>query len=166
MKKWLTIAGIICLVPAGFLFAVPFDDRLEEASHAITAGDYQKAVACYQEAIEINQKSPLAYNLLGIAYGFQFALTKDSEFKERQIKAFEKAVELDPRYWPAMTHLGMAYYSIGKKAEAALYLKKVLEMQPEHPERIVYEKVIAEAESVSASRNESGTPSPESKPAI
>lgn len=146
MKNWLAIAGVICLVSAGPLFAKTFDDCLEEASQAIAAGDYGKAVAQYEEAVAVNQKSPLAYNLLGIAYGFRYALTKDAGFKDKQIASFEKAIEIDPNYWPAMTHLGMAYDSVNRKKEAAVYLKKVLEMQPRHPERILYEKVIAEAD--------------------
>jgi len=146
MKKWLAIAGVICLVSAGSLFAKTFDDCLEAASQGVVAGDYEKAVAEYEEAISVNPKSPLAYNLLGIAYGFRYALTKDAGFKDKQIASFEKAVEIDPDYWPAMTHLGMAYDSVNREKEAAVYLKKVLKMQPGHPERILYEKIIAKAD--------------------
>ena len=145
MGKTFLVIGFICLM-TGLGFAQKTEDVLfEEASSCIMQGDYDQAVTKYQEAITADPQSVLAHQLLGITYGLQYAKTRDMNFKKKQIETFLKTLELDPKYWPAMTHLGMAYYAIGDKANAAFYLKQVLELQPKHPERVLYQKVIEEA---------------------
>ncbi|HNV85537.1 MAG TPA: tetratricopeptide repeat protein [Candidatus Omnitrophota bacterium] len=152
MGKIFLAIGLIFLAPI-ISFAQKTEDALfEEASVCIMQGDYDKASEKYQEAIAVDPQSVLAHQLLGITYGFQYAMTRNMEFKQKQIETFLKALELDPEYWPAMTHLGMAYYAIGDKANAARYLKRVLEIQPKHPERVLYQKVIAEAEKAASEK--------------
>lgn len=145
MGKIVLVIGFICLM-AGLGFAQKTEDVLfEEASSCIMQGDYDQAVEKYQEAIAADPRSILAHQLLGITYGLQYAKTRNMDFKKKQIETLLKTLELDPKYWPAMTHLGMAYYAIGDKTSAAFYLKQVLELQPKHPERVLYQKVIEEA---------------------
>ena len=127
------------------LFAKPVEEIYNEAAVFIQNGDYESAVSKYKEAIVSDPKSALAYNLLGLAYRFQLARTKDESFRKEEIAAYEKAVELDPSYWVSMINLGNAYYSMGDKKKAADYFKKALAIYPEHPERPDFEKKIAKA---------------------
>ncbi len=128
------------------LFAKTAKDIFNEASVFIENGDYESAIAKYKEAIALEPKSALAYNLLGLAYRFQFALTRKEEYRKEEIASFEKAVELDPAYWVSQINLGNSYYSLGDKKKAAACFQKVLEIYPGHPERPDFEKKIREAD--------------------
>jgi Tfp pilus assembly protein PilF len=46
-----------------------------------------------------------------------------------------------------MINLGVTYYGQGEKAKAAPLFKKALALNPQHPEKAEFEKMIAEGES-------------------
>ena len=50
--------------------------------------------------------------------------------QESEIISFQKAVELDPKYLPAVVNLAATYYSRGDKAKAAVWFKKALALNP------------------------------------
>lgn len=127
------------------VYAKTAQEVFDEAAVFIQNGDYESAVLKYKEAIVLEPKSTLAYNLLGLAYRFRFALTKNEDYRKEEIAAFQKAVELDPSYWVSLINLGNSYYSLGDKKNAAGYFKKALEIYPEHPERPDFEEKISEA---------------------
>jgi tetratricopeptide (TPR) repeat protein len=115
--------------------------------------DYDGAIRNYEKAMALGAKSPNAHNMLGLAYRCKFQQTHDPKMVESEIINFQKAVEIDPNYWAAMLNLGTTYYTQGDKVKAAVWLKKALELNPQHPERALYEKMIAE-----------GVPPPPKKP--
>ncbi len=106
--------------------------------------DYDRAIENYEKAIALGTKSPGAYNMLGLSYRFKFQQTGKPELQQNEIDAFQKAVNLDPKYWVAMVNLGTTYYSRGEKAQAAAWFKKALATNPNHLERAQIEKMIAE----------------------
>ncbi len=108
--------------------------------------EYDQAIASYQKAIQLASKSAAAYNLLGMAYRFKYNQLRNPELRAQEIGAFEKAVEIDPQYWVAMINLGVTYYDQGDKARAAALFKKALSLNPNHPEKAEFEKMIAEGE--------------------
>ncbi len=108
--------------------------------------EYDQAIASYQKAIKLAPKSAAAYNLLGMAYRFKYNQLRNPELRAQEIGAFEKAVEIDPQYWVAMINLGVTYYDQGDKARAAALFKKALRLNPNHPEKAEFEKMIAEGE--------------------
>ncbi len=108
--------------------------------------EYDQAIASYQKAIQLAPKSAAAYNLLGMAYRFKYNQLRNPELRAQEIGAFEKAVEIDPQYWVAMINLGVTYYDQGDKARAAALFKKALSLNPNHPEKAEFEKMIAEGE--------------------
>ena len=121
-------------------------DLYNRGAEAFYAGDYQKAVEYYLEGIEKEPDSAVGYNLLGMAYRFQYNATGDQVFKDKEIAAFRKAIELDPREHAALINLGTTLYNLGKVKEAAGYLKRGLEGYPQHPERTQIEQMIQEGE--------------------
>ena len=108
--------------------------------------EYDQAIASYQKAIQLAPKSATAYNLLGMAYRFKYNQLRNPELRAQEIGAFEKAVEIDPKYWVAMINLGVTYYDQGDMAKAAALFKKALSLNPNHPEKAEFEKMIAEGE--------------------
>ncbi len=122
------------------------EQYMEEGVNQFNRRDYDAAIASYEKAIKLAPKSAVAYNLLGMAYRFKYLQSGNPEMKEKEIAAFNQAVELDPQYWVALVNLGASYYYIGEKAKAAPWFRKALEINPDHPDRAQIEKMIAEGE--------------------
>jgi len=106
--------------------------------------NYDGAIQNYEKAIALGAKSSNAYNMLGMAYRFKYQQTKDPKLETSEILFFQKAVEIDPGCWMAMVNLGTTYYYRGDKAKAAVWFKKALAVNPQHPEKAQIEKMIAE----------------------
>jgi tetratricopeptide (TPR) repeat protein len=81
-----------------------------------------------------------------MAYRFKYNQLRSPDLKEKEIAAFQKAIEMDPKFIPALVNLGSTYYFSDKKQEAAEQFKRVLELMPQHPEAEQLKKMIAEAE--------------------
>ncbi len=111
------------------------DKYLQEGFSDFQQQDYDGAIKNYEQAIALGVKSANAYNMLGMAYRFKFQQTHDPALQESEIISFQKAVELDPKYLPAVINLATTYYSRGDKAKAAVWVKKALELNPQPPEK-------------------------------
>ncbi len=146
MKKLFCFTLLASLLAASSLSAKTLDEVFNEAASFLQRGDYDQAISKYKEAIQMEPKSALAYNLLGMAYRFRYALTRDQKYRKEEIAAFEKALQLDSTYWVSLINLGATYYYMGEKKKAVPYFKKALELYPEHPERPQFEKMIREAD--------------------
>ncbi len=108
--------------------------------------EYDQAIAAFQKAVELEPRAAAAYNMLGMAYRFQADRLGVPELRANEIAAFQKAVEVDPKFWVAMINLGVTYYNQGDKAKAAPLLRKALALNPDHPEKARFEKMIAAGE--------------------
>jgi len=108
--------------------------------------EYDQAIANFQKAVELEPKAAAGYNMLGMAYRLKGARLGIPELRAKEIAAFQKALEADPKYWVAMVNLGSTYYHQGEKAKAAPLLIKALALNPQHPEKVQIEKIIAECE--------------------
>jgi len=84
-------------------FAVFFRSKDPEA--------YQRALAFYQKAVELNPRDPSSRNALGFTY-LQGGRPKEA------IPHLEKAVELVPDYATAIYNLGLAYFNTGDYKKA------------------------------------------------
>lgn len=121
------------------------EQYLQEGFTYFQQHDYDKAIESYEKAIAMGTKSAAAFNMLGMAYRFKFQQTGSPELQQNELDAFQKAVNVDPKYWVAMVNLGTTYYARGEKAQAAVWFKKALALNPNHPEKAKLEKMIAEA---------------------
>jgi Flp pilus assembly protein TadD len=118
---------------------------LQEGEQAFNEGKYQDALELSKKAIKEEPNNPDAYNLLGMAYN----KTGGAGNKEQVVKAFRKAVELDPGNYLFLANLGLALFYEGNKKEAAVYLKKAdeLDPNPNDPNKATLEDLIRQAES-------------------
>lgn len=107
---------------------------------------YDEAIANYEKALKLEPRAAAAYNMIGMAYRFKYNKLGVPEFRQKEMAAFAKAIEIDPKNWVALINLGTDYYAEGQKEKAATLFKKALELKPDHPERQQLEKMIAEGE--------------------
>jgi rhomboid protease GluP len=131
--------------------------KLAKASSAFEAGDIDKAIASYKEALEIKPDYAEARNDLGGAYlrkglhdealaAFKQAIEVSQdprvramahynlgtvyvikELYEEAITSFKKALEIKPDYAEARHDLGFAYMRIGLNDEAITAFKQIIE---------------------------------------
>jgi tetratricopeptide (TPR) repeat protein len=105
---------------------------------------YDEAIANYEKAITLQPRAAAAYNMIGMAYRFKYNKLGVPEFRQKEMAAFQKAVEIDPQNWVALINLATDYYAEGQKAKAAPLFKKALELNPNHPEKLALQKMIEE----------------------
>ena len=126
--------------------ADPTQSFLEKGQAAFGQAKYDQALQAYDEALKKEPRSAVIHNLKGMAYRFQYNQLRSPDLKEKEIAAFKKAIEMDPKFIPALVNLGSTYYFSDKKKEAAEQFKRALEIMPQHPEAEQPKKMIAEAE--------------------
>jgi tetratricopeptide (TPR) repeat protein len=107
---------------------------------------YDEAIASYEKAIKLEPRAAAAYNMLGMAYRFKYNQLGVPELRQKEMAAFQKAVEIDPKNWVAMINLATDYYADGDKGKAAALFKKALVLKPDHPDKAKLEKMIAAGE--------------------
>ncbi len=96
---------------------------VDAASELAKAGQYDKAIAEWKNAIQLNPAEALPYNNLGLAL-------METGRSAEAIAAYEKAVELSPDYAEALNNLGEALTSVNRLEEAMTRFEKALEMDP------------------------------------
>ena len=106
--------------------------------------DYAGAIKNYEQAITLGVKSAYAYNMLGMAYRFKFQQSHDPTLQESEIISFQKAVDLDPKYLPAVINLAATYHSRGDQAKTAVWVKKALALSPNPQAKAQIDKLLAE----------------------
>ncbi len=151
----LGLVAILLLAVVGCSRRDSPDKYLLEGFRDFQQQDYDGAIKNYEQAIALGVKSPNAYDMLGLAYRFKSQQTHDPALQESEIISFQKAVELDPKYLPSMNNLVITYYSRGDKAKAAVWAKKALALNPHHPDKAKFEKIIAE-DAAAASKKSQG----------
>jgi len=125
---------------------------LDEGAEQFQDGKYDRAIAAYEKGLEMEPRSAVGYNLLGMAYRMQYNTVRAAEWKEKEIEAFRTAVDCDTTYWPAYINLGASLYYMGRKEEAAPFFETALVLHPENPERAQLEGFIAEGKAEKAKR--------------
>ncbi len=88
-------------------------------------GDYDKAFADYNKAIELNPKYAAAYNNRGLTYH------KKAEY-DKAFADFNIAIELNPKYVDAFNNRGIIYYEKGEYNKAIIDYQNALEIDPNH----------------------------------
>ena len=122
------------------------DKYIQEGFNNFQQQKYDEAIACYEKAIKLEPRAATAYNMMGMAYRFKYNRLGVPELRQKEMAAFQKAIEIDPKNWVAMINLATDYYADGQKGKAAALFKKALELKPDHPEKAEIQKMIAEGE--------------------
>jgi len=117
-------------------------DYFEEGVSLVQKGKYDEAIKKYKKGLRREPRSAVGYNYLGMAYGYKYEQLRSIDWKNKEIEAFKKAIELDPNFFRPYFNLGITYRNMGNPKEAAPYFKRCLELYPEHPNRELIEKMI------------------------
>jgi tetratricopeptide (TPR) repeat protein len=117
-----------------------------QADRALQEGKAGEALEKGAAAAAADPSNVLALNLSGRAAARRFAEARSPEDAERARAAFEGALAVDPRFWPALQNLGELCEAEGKPADAARAYRRLLAQAPDHPERGRFEAFIARAE--------------------
>jgi len=88
-------------------------------------GNYEKAIAEFQKALQLEPDNTDAHRNLGTAYGALGML-------EEAASAYEKAIELDPNFGEAYGDLAGIYVYLGKLPEAIAAGQKAIELTPNY----------------------------------
>ena len=81
------LGGVCIFTP--MVSAETAEEWNEKGNSFVTSGEYEKAIDCFDKAIELDPNYALAYRNRGNAY-------KDLGRYERAIEDYDKAIELDP----------------------------------------------------------------------
>ncbi len=117
---------------------------VEQGAGQMEKKQFDEAIATFKKALKEEPNSALIYNLLGMAYRHKYHQVRNQDLRKQEIAAFKKAIDLDPNYSVALINLGTSYYYAGDKAKAAPLFKKALTINPNHPEKAQFEKMIRE----------------------
>lgn len=90
-----------------------------------TSEDKIMKMACFINAIELDNTSAKVYNNLGVLYD-------EKLLANEAISCFRKAVELKPAYAIAINNLAKCLADISRYDEAVEYYKKALELEPDN----------------------------------
>jgi len=140
------IAWGIVLVACATLETKNATDYFEEGSLLFKKGSYDDAIKKYKKGLRREPRSAVGYNYLAVAYRGKYELLRSLDWREKEIEAFKKALELDPNFYLPYVNLGITYYDMGNFKEATRLLKKALEIFPEHPSRERIEQMIKAGE--------------------
>ena len=91
------------------------------------SGQWPRAEADFQRALELQPDQPLVLNYLGYSW------VEKGEHLEKALKMIERAVELRPSDGYIVDSLGWAFFQLGHYAEATQYLERALELLPQDP---------------------------------
>ena len=130
----------------------------ERGRTSYEAGQYEKAIECFDQALELDPEFADAYTFRGLAYYKQWYLDEAIDDYDKAVSlnpqdyysrhnrglayyhqgryedAIEDqniAIEVDPQSVSAYTFRGLAYYYLGRYAEAISDFKKAIDLDPQ-----------------------------------
>jgi tetratricopeptide (TPR) repeat protein len=118
---------------------------LREADAALQAGRLDEAITRGEAASAAAPSNPVIWNVLGRAHAARWAQGKDEAEAKKAREAFTRAATASPDFWPAYQNLGELNEQAGLIKEAADAYRKVLQAQPNHPDKAKFEAAIARA---------------------
>jgi len=106
----------------------PIDTHLELGLTYLRAGQFEKALSEYQEALKINSNSPRTLLALGLVFERQGN-------DVRALECYEKAIKLQPKYLKGHEALAKLHQRLNRLDEAARHLKEAAAISPKNVER-------------------------------
>ena len=91
------------------------------------SGQWPRAEADFQHALELQPDQPLVLNYLGYSW------VEKGEHLDQALKMIERAVELRPSDGYIVDSLGWAFFQLGRYTEATQYLEHAIELLPQDP---------------------------------
>jgi tetratricopeptide (TPR) repeat protein len=103
--RWCCLLAVVLLLSSEAL-AGPASDKFDQGVEALKKGDYDRAIACFDDAIRQNSKHIQAYLHRGQAH-------EQKGDADKAIADYTAALRLDPKNADAYQKRGWAYYSQG-----------------------------------------------------
>jgi tetratricopeptide (TPR) repeat protein len=97
---------------------------------AWTQRRYKQAIEYYEQALDIDDTNTTAMNSMG------YILADTGRDVTRGLRFCRKAVDRKPESAAYLDSLGWAYYKRGELGEARTWLRRALDLDPQHPEII------------------------------
>ncbi len=89
----------------------------------LAQGEYEKAIAAFQQAIVLNPKNANFYNGLGVVYN-------DLGLTDEAIAAYQQAIALDPKHSISHNGLGNVYAGLGRADDAIRVYQQAIDLDP------------------------------------
>jgi tetratricopeptide (TPR) repeat protein len=120
--------AVLWALPALSLSAQPpaSQGRYEQALSLIKQRQIEQGIALLRKILEQSPDDLRAHNLLGIA------LTTSGKIEEANTH-FQKAITLNPRFYPALKNLAINEMRLNRIAEAKAHLAQALQIEPNDP---------------------------------
>lgn len=123
MRRWDDAISYFRQASSNLLFGNPEIALTGMGVAYFQKGSYLDAIGVYTEALNQNDRYPVAHMRLGEAY---YALDK----WELAIKSFGRAIELVPNYTEAYYKLGLAYMKVHQQDAARTAFSEVVRLAP------------------------------------
>jgi tetratricopeptide (TPR) repeat protein len=124
----------------------PAKSFFDSGTALIKQGKIEAGIREYQKGLELQPHSAEGYTLLGMAYREKYRTMNDGKWRQEEISSFNKALQYDPKYVPALLSLGEVLYEQGEIAKAIPYFQKVLRYAPNHPAKAQLEAIIGQTQ--------------------
>jgi len=115
--------------------ATPSRSTFEQGMASIRKGNIDAGIEKYEKALTQLPCSAEGLTLLGMAYREKFRIAQQLVWQEKEVLAFQKAIQCDPDYVPAILGLAETFYAQKDYVNADRYFRYVLLFQPDHPAR-------------------------------
>ncbi|MEJ5329791.1 MAG: tetratricopeptide repeat protein [Desulfobaccales bacterium] len=149
MRKLLAVLGVAVLLwgcQRGPTAEEEARAWLEKGLQQFQNRQYSQAIDSLSRATASPPQAAAAYTLLGLAYRFHYYELRDQDLRAKEVEAYRRALAADPEYWLAHYHLGTTLYYDGEQAAAREHFRRVVALQPQHPDRAQLEEMIAAGE--------------------
>jgi serine/threonine-protein kinase len=129
------------LVASGTTVPAAFQSFIEGLGYMILPNDedlsdVDKAIACFEEAIDQDSSYVMAHAWLGSALWSKCLIAKDPNCSVQALECLEHAIELEDRLPDSHTSLGLIHKSAGRHEEAVREFEKALELDPVNQEAL------------------------------
>lgn len=129
------IAAVLCIAIAAISF--PFSQKeyqaqayVQEGKANLDAGYYEEAIAPYEEAAALSPRTGETAANLAQLYAYQYAKTKDPQYKDKAYIYCQKAVEYSPHYVAGSMKLAQAYRLMEDQASLRKEVRRMTEIAP------------------------------------
>ena len=107
---------------------------LENAIELYESGKYEEALDFCIKNRKLYRDDPVFWNFYGMTLKTMAYVDSNLSERDEEIAAFEKALELSPRFTAARMNYANTLWEIGHREKAAAQYREVLRENPDHPD--------------------------------
>lgn len=116
--------------------AIAIDERFSsawfsKARNLLIGGQYEEAIACYEETLAFDGPQAITYSFIGECY-------EKMERLEQAVINYDQSIMLDPEWVDAWIGRGVVRDMQDRLPEALRSLQQALLLSPEHPDALYY----------------------------